>query len=158
MESEEVSSKLVAAIEAVENLLITAQNQSENVYDFVENKLGGSLGPAIGIYARLFKSLDCRNRDDLENILKKNYKHSQIQDAFEQLLELETRWNSFLSRVDANLQGTDDRRKVFGEGDMLTQSIELVNARSNSKVSVQSLLLDKQPTQYVHLVLLRHFA
>ena len=53
----EVSSALVEATQSISSLLLAAKKNSENLSDFVESGLGPSLGPAIGVIAKLLKDL-----------------------------------------------------------------------------------------------------
>ena len=45
------------ANQSISNLLLAARKNSENLSDFVESGLGPSLGPAIGVIAKLLKDL-----------------------------------------------------------------------------------------------------
>ena len=57
MDPDNISAELTSTCNAVENLLTDAKQKSEDLSNFVENQLGPSFGPAIGIYAKLFKVL-----------------------------------------------------------------------------------------------------
>ena len=54
----DVSRALVEANQSISNLLLVARKNAENILDFVESGLGPSLGPAIGVIAKLLKDLD----------------------------------------------------------------------------------------------------
>ena len=53
----DVSRALAEANKNISNLLVEAKNNSENLSEFVDSGLGPSLGPAIGIIAKLLKDL-----------------------------------------------------------------------------------------------------
>eukprot|EP00090_Calanus_glacialis_P026696 TRINITY_DN41970_c0_g1_i1.p1 TRINITY_DN41970_c0_g1~~TRINITY_DN41970_c0_g1_i1.p1 ORF type:complete len:167 (+),score=53.25 TRINITY_DN41970_c0_g1_i1:31-501(+) len=156
MDPDNISAELTSTCNAVENLLTDAKQKSEDLSNFVENQLGPSFGPAIGIYVKLFKSLKVKSRDELEEKVKSNFRHASVQDSFENLLTVESAWNTFLSAVDAKLQGPALAPAVTAGGSVKVAR-ELTNARTGEVTSLSSLL--STPGQdYVHLVLLRHFA
>ena len=53
----DVCRALEEANQSISNLLLAARKNSENLSDFVESGLGPSLGPAIGVIAKLLKDL-----------------------------------------------------------------------------------------------------
>ena len=53
----DVSRALAEANEKISNLLVVAKQNSENLPEFVDSGLGPSLGPGIGIIAKLLKDL-----------------------------------------------------------------------------------------------------
>ena len=53
----DVSRALAEANEKISNLLLVAKQNSENLPEFVDSGLGPSLGPGIGIIAKLLKDL-----------------------------------------------------------------------------------------------------
>jgi hypothetical protein len=79
MDPDNISAELTSTCNAVENLLTEAKKKSEDLSNFVENLLGPSFGPAIGIYAKLFKSLKVKSRDELEEKVKSNFRHASGQ-------------------------------------------------------------------------------
>ena len=120
MDPDNISAELTSTCNAVENLMTEAKQKARDLPNFVENQLGPSCGPSIGIYAKLFKSLKVKSRDELEENVKSNFRHASgkfyisnihskfvytVQDSFENLLTVESAWNTFLSAVDAKLQG-----------------------------------------------------
>ena len=70
-----ISSELMSTCYAVEHLLTEAKKKSAYLSNFVENQLGPSFGPAIGIYAKLFKALEVKDRHELEEKSKLNFRH-----------------------------------------------------------------------------------
>eukprot|EP00092_Neocalanus_flemingeri_P015857 GFUD01017162.1.p1 GENE.GFUD01017162.1~~GFUD01017162.1.p1 ORF type:complete len:157 (-),score=50.08 GFUD01017162.1:739-1209(-) len=156
MDPDRISSELLVTCANIEKILSDAKEKAKDLSDFVENKLGPSFGPAIGIYASLFKALNVNNREELEEKVKSNFRHVSVQDSFESLLEIESHWNTFLSALDEELRGSAGCRGV-SQGDKIETGVQLDNARTGQVTSLSSLL-DTSHTDYVHLVLLRHFA
>lgn len=72
-----ISHELISTYNAVEKLLAEAKEKSKNLSTFVESQLGPSFGPAIGIYAGLFKALAVRDRKEFEEKIKSQYSHSK---------------------------------------------------------------------------------
>ena len=75
MDPDIISSELTSTCNAVENLLTEAKKKSKDLSNFVENQLGPSFGPAIGIYAKLFKAMEVKDRHELEEKIKSNFRH-----------------------------------------------------------------------------------
>jgi hypothetical protein len=143
MDPDNISAELTSTCNAVQNLLTDAEQKSEDLSNFVENQLGPSFGPAIGIYTKLFKSVKVKSRDELEEKVKSNFRHASgkfcisnmhskfvytVQDSFENLLTSESAWNTFLSAVDAKLQGPTLAPAVTA-GESVKVARELTNAR-----------------------------
>ena len=66
--------------------------------------------------------------EKLETIVKNHFKHVSVQDAFEEVVEVEQRWNNFLAGLDHKLI-SDNSGKTLQCGDKLISDISLVNAR-----------------------------
>ena len=58
----DVCRALQKANQSLSDLLLVARKNSENLSDFVESGLGPSLGPAIGVIAKLLKDLEIGGR------------------------------------------------------------------------------------------------
>jgi len=97
----------------------------------------------------------------VEKIVKGYFKHEAVQDSFEYFLGSEKRWNNFLMRLDQE-QKNGSRSNYLGAtllpGDILNFQIGLENARSGEIRDLGSLLDAEQDFEFVHCVLLRHFA
>ena len=74
MDPASISSELPSACAKIEKLLTDAKEKAEDLSGFVESKLGPSFGPAIGIYANLFQALKVKDRDELEEKVKSNFR------------------------------------------------------------------------------------
>jgi len=79
-----------------------------------------------------------------------------VEESFDNLLSLESSWNKFLTAVDAELHGPAITAAAT-EGEKIKADIHLTNARTGEETSLPSLL-NQSGHDYVHLVLLRHFA
>ena len=66
----DVSRALVEANQRICSLLEGAERQSDQLSQFVETGLGSSLGPAIGVIAKLLKDLKIGGRLVLYNLKK----------------------------------------------------------------------------------------
>jgi hypothetical protein len=99
--------------------------------------------------------------ENLEKIVKSYFKHEPVQDSFENFLEFEKSWNNFLIRFDQE-QKNGSRCNYPGAtlllGDILNFQIGLENARSEEKLDMETLLDAGQDYDFVHCILLRHFA
>jgi len=156
MDPDTISHEVISTCTAIEKLLTEAKEKSKDLSSFVETQLGPSFGPAIGIYANLFKALAVKDRTEFERKMKLNIRHSSVEESFDNLLSLESSWNKFLTAVDAELHGPAITAAAT-EGEKIKADIHLTNARTGEETSLPSLL-NQSGHDYVHLVLLRHFA
>lgn len=147
---DDISDKMINQIKSAE------REFEADMAGFVEKKLGSFLGPGIGMYTQLFVALGVESRKQLDEEVKSLYKHSSVCDAYESLLEAEHTWDTFLKKVDQALL-SDKSVKMIKEGDQVPNDISLVNARTGADCRVSDLW-SEGPGQFVHLILLRHFA
>jgi len=156
MDPDTISHEVFSTCTEIEKLLTEAKEKSKDLSSFVETQLGPSFGPAIGIYANLFKALAVKDRTEFERKLKLNIRHASVEEAFDNLLSVESSWNKFLTAVDTELHGPAITAAAT-VGQNIQADIQLTNARTGEETSLPSLL-DQSGHDYVHLVLLRHFA
>ena len=76
MDPDRLSHEVVSTYNAIEKLLNEAKEKSKELSTFVETKLGPSFGPAIGIYANLFKALGVKDRAEFERKIMLSIRHS----------------------------------------------------------------------------------
>jgi len=156
MTGERVSEALLSYANKMCSILAGAEESAaQDLELFINNHLGAKLGPAIPVFTELLKQLKIDSWEKLETIVKNHFKHVSVQDAFEEVVEVEQRWNNFLAGLDHKLI-SDNSGQTLQCGDKLISDISLVNARSGNSETVQSLLSSSQ--EFVHFVLLRHFA
>ena len=126
MDPDNISAELTSTCNAVENLMTEAKQKARDLPNFVENQLGPSCGPSISIYAELEENVTSNFRHASGKFYISNI-HSKfvytVQDSFENLLTVESAWNTFLSAVDAKLQGP------VTVGGSVQMARELTNAR-----------------------------
>ena len=66
--------------------------------------------------------------ENFDNTIKGWYKYSEVQDAFEEFVETEAKWNSFLSSLDRRLKrGGPTTSLTLGQS--LNFDLDLVNVR-----------------------------
>ena len=72
--------------------------------------------------------------EQMEKIVKDHFKYVSVQDAFEDVMEVERRWDDFLTGLDDKLRRKEggDCSTVLKQGDCLDTDMELINARYTS--------------------------
>ena len=144
MEVETIGSVLLKISEDLDSLTSNAKVLvDKDVNNFVNGKLGSNFGPAIKLYAELFKSIGVKSRTELEDEIKKNFKHHQgwclynyeqstnslsVRDAFEGLLESETSWNELVGSLDMHLSKSQNTKEL-NLGEVCGEEIGLIDAR-----------------------------
>jgi len=121
---------------------------------WVEEGVGGELGPAIGEYAKIFSSLHLASRQELEHAFKANFKSVKVQDVYEELVELEENWTELVDKVDQELAGGQNTL-ILREEDHIPGHTALKTIR-NEVVELRDLV--QSGDRFVHMILLRHFA
>lgn len=119
--------------------------------DFVPHKISTLFG-LIKAGADFYKSLGVKKWSEAEAIWQKSYNHEAVREQVEELLQLETEWDSFLEGVDRGLQTTD--AQLSQTADRLSPDTELIDARSAKSVTLGQYLGQGQK---LLLVLIRHF-
>jgi len=155
----------------VDSAKISADNGLE---EFLNSGLGAKLGPAIGVLAKLFQELEIDSWEKMENAVQAHFRHVSVQDAFEDFLVAERKWNQFLLTLDQDLKnvrqdGADVKHgakspssqcsaTTLSPGDNLNLDIGLLNARTGEDMKVSEVLERNASHEYIHFILLRHFA
>ena len=69
--------------------------------------------------------------EQLEKIVKDHFKYMSVQDAFEDVLEAERRWDHFLTGLDDRLKRKEGGNwtTILRQGDCLDLDMNLINAR-----------------------------
>lgn len=146
----ELTAQLCAEMEATLDSS-SAQFNQDNA-DWLEHRLGPSLGPYIGKYSRLYTEVGVQSRQELEDLFQANFRSTQVQDAYEELVGLESRWDQFMQEVEGTLVRQSAR--VLKEQETVPNHLNLTSIR-NETVRLEDLA---DGTDYLHLILLRHFA
>ena len=108
-------------------------------------------------YVRCFRALGVKNRDKLDELCRRRYGEAEVRDAAEELLQSEEMFGEFVSEVDRDLKASEDKlaiSNVLSVGNNLPTELELLDADSNSRVSLGTVL-GKAP--FTLFVLKRHF-
>lgn len=135
-------------------LLSEAKKNAEvSLEDFVPHKISTLFG-LITAGADFYKSLGVKKWSEAETIWQKFYDHEAVREQVEELLQLETEWDSFLEGVDRGLQTTDTQLSGGQIADTLSPETELIDARSAKSVTLGQYLGQGQK---LLLVLIRHF-
>jgi len=155
---EELVEALTIVSSSTKNLLDSAVSRADDdVSSFVEKpKLGG----VIKVYSSLYSYMGgSRGSEALEEEVKRHFKHQEVQDAWEEVLEVETAWDNFLTNVDTKMRGAGAEEDMagLGEGDVMPSSIHLKDVRTEKDICMGKLM-EETESEFIHLVLLRHFA
>ena len=78
------------------------QNASESIEDFVADRVR-KMGAMIGHYFNAFQALNVMSRKGVDEAVAKMHSSQKIQDAAEELFEVEDEWDSFLKEIDAKM-------------------------------------------------------
>ncbi|KAI4798593.1 hypothetical protein KUCAC02_020621 [Chaenocephalus aceratus] len=137
-----------------EVLLQTArQEAAESLEKFVPHKIAILFG-LITAGGDFYKSLGVKKRSEAEAIWKKFYHNATVRDKVEELLQLESEWDSFLESVDRGLQTTDRQLSGGKMAASLSPDTAFTDARSGESVTLGQFLGRGEKTL---LVLIRHY-
>lgn len=135
-------------------LLQKAQQDAEaSLENFVPYKITTLFG-LITAGANFYKSLGVKKKSEAEAIWQKSYHVAAVREQVEELLQLESEWDSFLESVDRGLQTTDGQLSGVKTADSLSPDTQLTDGRSGESVSLGRYLDQRQK---LLLVLIRHF-
>ncbi|KAK3586852.1 hypothetical protein CHS0354_034890 [Potamilus streckersoni] len=118
---------------------------------FVNDKIGKFFGLSIA-YRNCFERLKVKTKVECEKVIKDNFRHKQIREVFEEIIETEAQWDTFLQENDSSLKGDGGdtvQLDEFGPIDATLQDARTGNLTSLYQIAGQENLI---------LILLRHFA
>jgi len=150
-------SELLQAIKhhnaALSSTLSTLQKlfSGTTVEGFIEEGVS-TLVTGISLYANTFKRCNVLSRSAFEDMVKKYFRNLHLQEAFDELLENERRWNMFLE--DCDKQFSRQSNAALTVGNQLPLDLPLTDVVSGCTEPLHAYLSGKS----VLLVLLRHFA
>lgn len=134
-------------------LLEKAKQEAEaSLESFVPNKITTLFG-LITAGATFYKSLGVTKKSEAEAIWQKSCHHAAVKEQVDQLLQLQTNWDSFLESVDAGLQVIDGQPSEKTT-ERLSPDNTFTDARSGKTVTLGQVL---DQGQKLLLVLIRHF-
>uniref|UniRef100_A0AAQ5Y4M7 Selenoprotein L n=1 Tax=Amphiprion ocellaris TaxID=80972 RepID=A0AAQ5Y4M7_AMPOC len=123
-----------------------------SLQNLVPHKISTLFG-LISAGGDLYRSLGVKTKSEAEAIWKKFYHHAEVREQVEELMQLETEWDSFLESVDTGLQTSQEQLPVAKTGDSLSPDIAFTDARSGESVTLGQYLSQGQK---LLLVLIRH--
>lgn len=128
------------------------QEAAASLETFVPYKITTLFG-LITAGADLYRSLGVKRKCDAEAIWQKSYHHEAVREQVEELLQLESEWDSFLQSVDKRLQMTDEQLSGQKTADSLSADSVFTDTRSEQSVTLGQFLGQGQK---LLLVLIRH--
>ena len=103
------------------------------------------------------RSLGVTSHAELEARVKEEFRQGDVRSAWEEVLEVEQAWNSFLAGMDSSLR-EGQGAGALQEGDTLPLHLALKEVRSGGRETTVGQVLEGGEKEFVHLVLLRHFS
>lgn len=125
-------------------------SQTESLERFVPYKITTLYG-LMTAGAQLFKSLGVKKKSEAEAVWQKFYHRAAVREQVDELLQLESDWDSFLVSVDEGLQ-TELSGGTIAES--LSPETPFTDGRSGKSVTLGQYL---DQGQKLLLVLIRHF-
>ncbi|KAG7265013.1 hypothetical protein CRUP_038118, partial [Coryphaenoides rupestris] len=136
---ENLTSSLSLLVNSGKAILDNAKHDAAaSLEGFVPDKISTMFG-LITVAADFYNSIGVTSKADAESTWAKSYHHVSVRNEVENLLQLESQWNSFLAGVDAELCPVETQGP---EGsctpDRLSGDVALVDARTTDHVSVRN--------------------
>ncbi|KAM9840744.1 uncharacterized protein ACBR49_016096 [Aulostomus maculatus] len=128
------------------------QDAAGSLEDFVPHKITTLFG-LMTAGTNLYKSLGVRKKSEAEAIWQKYYAWAEVREQVEELLQLQSEWDSFLDSVDRGLQTTDGLLSGAPTADNLNPETPFTNGRTGESVNLGQYL---DQGQKLLLVLIRH--
>lgn len=135
---------------------ILLQNAKQEAADSLETFVPYKITTLFGLVTAsedLYRSLGVKKKSEAEAIWQKSYHHEAVREQVEELLQLESEWDSFLQGVDKHLQMTDEQLSGQQAADSLSPDFLLTDVRSEQSVALGHFLGQGQK---LLLVLIRH--
>lgn len=150
-------------IEALKELIEFGRTSLENVKKDVAK--GASLQeigdkqirPLFGLMsagAKFFNSLGVKNQKEAEHLWEQFFQNTDVRDNVEGLLQLEVEWDSFLKRLDVQMQMSDTVLSQSPAAQTLRSDTQFTHVQTKEDVSLGQYL---GKGENLLLVLLRHF-
>lgn len=149
----EITASITQLADEIGHLLNIGKDLVKESRDqFVNSKIGKMFGMSFA-YERCFKRLKVQTKTELEQVIHRNIRNSELRETSMQLLEIEAEWDVFMADIDRGMEQSIRPPVCLGETGPLDFSV--VDARSGETTSLREQLT--AGTSLV-LVLLRHFA
>uniref|UniRef100_A0A673JKQ6 Uncharacterized LOC107742218 n=2 Tax=Sinocyclocheilus rhinocerous TaxID=307959 RepID=A0A673JKQ6_9TELE len=160
MATEEAQNTLIGALK---ELIGFGRTSLENVEKDIAK--GGSLQeivdkkirPLFGLMsagAKFFNSLGVKNQKEAESLWEQFFQNIEVRDNVEGLLQLEVEWDSFLRRLDVQMQMSDTVLSQCPAVQTLRSDTRFIHVQTKENVSLGQYL---GKGENLLLVLLRHF-
>uniref|UniRef100_A0A1A8LJH5 Selenoprotein L n=1 Tax=Nothobranchius pienaari TaxID=704102 RepID=A0A1A8LJH5_9TELE len=136
---------------------VLLQNAKQEVAASLETFVPHKITTLFGLMAAsegFYRSIGVKTKSEAESVWQKSYHHADVREQVEELLKLETEWDSFLESVDKGLQTTDEQLSGGKPADSLSPDYQFTDARSGKGVTLGQFLGQGQK---LLLVLIRHF-
>uniref|UniRef100_A0AAQ4S386 Selenoprotein L n=2 Tax=Gasterosteus aculeatus aculeatus TaxID=481459 RepID=A0AAQ4S386_GASAC len=151
---ETLTSALALMVNLGKVLLETAKHEAqESLEKFVPYKITTLLG-LITAGADFYRSIGVKKKTEAEKVWQRFYHNAAVRELVEELLTLESEWDSFLESVDSRLQTTDRQLSGGKIADHLSPDTAFTDGRSGESVTLGRYLGQGQKPL---LVLIRHF-
>ncbi|KAM3603393.1 uncharacterized protein V6R79_021384 [Siganus canaliculatus] len=125
-------------------LLENAKKEAaESLESFVPYKISTLFG-LIGAGTQFYRTIGVKKKHEAEAVWKKYYHHAAVREQVEELLEVESEWDSFLEGVDRDLQTTDTQLSGGKLADSLSPDLQLTDARTEKSVTLGQYLHEGQ--------------
>ncbi|KAI3364491.1 hypothetical protein L3Q82_011272, partial [Scortum barcoo] len=111
--------------------------------NFVPYKITTLFG-LITAGADFYKSIGVKKKSDAEATWQKFYHHAAVREQVDELLQLESEWDSFLESVDRGLQTSDGQLSGRQIADSLSPDAPLTDARTEKSVTLGQYLVQGQ--------------
>ncbi|OWF35173.1 hypothetical protein KP79_PYT09652 [Mizuhopecten yessoensis] len=125
--------------------------ETNGVNDFVNGKISKLFGLA-STYRNAFERLKVTNKKDFDKVVKKNFRHHDIQDLEQSINDTEVEWDQLLQDLDQQLQ--EGGVSTLSEGQEGPINVILEDARTGDTTTLSQYLT----SDHLTLILLRHFA
>jgi len=153
------------------NEILTNVKTNSNLDD-VAKKPGKYLGQAIKIYADFLRNNGLVSFEEfMQKVTYEGKTNEPLRDAVDELWKLEEMWDDFLHSIIGKSQVANERLSVLEELDSLAHhdimDTQLIDARNGQNWifsemikshSLKTFFPDYEGIDYIHFVLLRHFA
>ena len=94
---------------------------------------------------------------ELEARVKAEFRKGDVRSAWEEVLQVEQAWDSFLAGMDSSMR-EGQGAGALQEGNILPPHLALKEVRSGGRDTTVGQVLEGGEKEFVHLVLLRHFS
>lgn len=135
-------------------LPIATKYAAESLEEFSGGKVG-CMWAMMDNYYQAYTGMGAKTRTDFEDVIGKSFSDAKVQQSFEELLELETEWDSFLIEQDKKLH-SQQAATCLSVGDPAPLENSLADARTGEVTSLQQIL--SNCGEQLVVVLLRHFS